>query len=98
MTKKQDVDGAPLLIEEEQAAFVEDATEPRHGKHYAGGRKVVDLAHVGAATPDADADGLPRESQIERASLQRRLTRSTHARHRTLRSSPPPAPRREKSP
>ena len=88
--------GAPSLLGEDQAAFVEDATEPRHGKHYAGGRKVVDLAHVGGTTPDVDAEpaSVPRESEIERRSLARRKTRQTRHRARTLKSAPPPAPAR----
>ena len=56
---KHERDGAPSVIESDQAAFVEDAGEPRHGKHFAGGRKVVDLEHVGGTTPDADPAPAP---------------------------------------
>jgi hypothetical protein len=53
MTKAKYVQrGAPSVLEQDQPSFTDD--EPRHGKHYDGAKKVVDLEHVGARTPDAD--------------------------------------------
>jgi hypothetical protein len=49
-------DGAPALYTADQPAFVEAVDERRYGKYFAGARKVVDLAYVGVASPDADAD------------------------------------------
>jgi hypothetical protein len=54
-SKREIVRGAPSLLAKDQWSFTDD--EPRWRKHFtAGGRKVVDLAHVGVMSPDADAD------------------------------------------
>jgi hypothetical protein len=54
-SKKRDiVRGAPSLLDRDQWSFTDD--EPRRHKHFTGGgRKVVDLDHVGAMTPEVDA-------------------------------------------
>jgi hypothetical protein len=54
MATRREVRGAPSILEEDQTSFEDD--QPRHGKHYTGGRKVIELGHVGAGTPDADAN------------------------------------------
>lgn len=46
--------GAPSVVEEGQPSFVDE--EPRHGKQYDAGRKVIDQPQVGAQTPDTDPD------------------------------------------
>jgi hypothetical protein len=58
--KTELVHGARSIIEKGQTSFAERAAETRRGKHLAGSRKVADLPHVGASTPDADADPPPR--------------------------------------
>ncbi len=55
------VRGAKSVIVKDQAAFAERTTETRRRKHLAGSRKVADLPHVGASTPDADGDPPPRK-------------------------------------
>ena len=51
-------DEGASVIEKDQASFV-DESSPR-GKQFGEGRKVADLDRVGAATPDADPDELPK--------------------------------------
>ena len=54
--------GAPPVIEKDQPSFVDDDT--RWHKQLTD-RKVVDLEHVGASTPDADSDELPPQPRPE---------------------------------
>jgi hypothetical protein len=55
----KELDGAPSVVEQDQTSFEDD--ESRRGKHYAGGRKVIDRPHVGAQTPDTEAPSDVRE-------------------------------------
>jgi hypothetical protein len=52
-------DEGASVIEKDQPSFV-DEKSPR-GKQFGDGRKVADLGRVGAVTPDADSDELPRQ-------------------------------------
>jgi hypothetical protein len=50
--KKRVIRGAASSIVEDQPSFADDTS--RRGKHFTVGRKVVDLDHVGALSPDTD--------------------------------------------
>jgi hypothetical protein len=54
---REDDEGASV-VEKDQHSFV-DEHSPR-GKQFGEGRKVADLDRVGAMTPDADSDELPK--------------------------------------
>jgi hypothetical protein len=54
-----EADEGASIIEKDQTSFV-DESSPR-GKQFGEGRKVADLGRVGAATPDADSDELPKQ-------------------------------------
>jgi hypothetical protein len=51
------------VIQKDQPSFIDD--HPQHGKQFNDGRKVADLERVGAAAPDADADGPPKHEPEE---------------------------------
>ena len=53
-------DEGASILEKDQTSFVDEGS--RRGKQFSeGGRKVADLGRVGAATPDADSDELPKQ-------------------------------------
>jgi hypothetical protein len=52
--RKRVIRGAASSIVEDQPSFADD--ESRRGKHFTVGRKVIDLDHVGAGTPDTDPE------------------------------------------
>lgn len=54
-----EADEGASIVEKDQTSFV-DESSPR-GKQFGEGRKVADLGRVGAATPDADSDELPKQ-------------------------------------
>jgi hypothetical protein len=54
-----EADEGASIIEKDQTSFVDEGS-PR-GKQFGEGRKVADLGRVGAATPDADSDELPKQ-------------------------------------
>jgi hypothetical protein len=56
--QEREVKGAPSILEEDQTSFVDEDT--RRGKQLTD-RKVVDLEHVGASTPDTDPDQLSKQ-------------------------------------
>lgn len=53
-------EGKSILVED-QASFIDE--HPRTGKQFGDGRKVADLDRVGAMSPDADAEGLPKRKK-----------------------------------
>jgi len=53
--RKRVIRGAASSIVEDQPSFADDTS--RRGKHFTVGRKVVDLDHVGALSPDTDPSG-----------------------------------------
>ena len=56
--EQQEGDEGASILEKDQPSFV-DESSPR-GKQFGEGRKVADLNRVGAATPDADSEDLPK--------------------------------------
>jgi len=52
--RKRVIRGAPSSIVVDQPSFADD--ESRRGKHFTVGRKVVELGHVGALSPDTDPE------------------------------------------
>jgi hypothetical protein len=56
--EKHESDEGASIFEKDQTSFVDEGS-PR-GKQFGDGRKVADLDRVGAATPDADSDELPK--------------------------------------
>lgn len=56
--RDSETDEGASILEKDQTSFV-DEKSPR-GKQFGEGRKVADLDRVGAATPDADSEELPR--------------------------------------
>ncbi|HUS33078.1 MAG TPA: hypothetical protein VMZ53_31470 [Kofleriaceae bacterium] len=54
-------DEGASILQKEQSSFV-DEDSPR-GKQFGASRKVADQDRVGAASPDADSDELPKQPQ-----------------------------------
>jgi hypothetical protein len=54
-----EADEGASILQKDQTSFIDE--DSPSGKQFGDGRKVADLDRVGAATPDADSDELPKQ-------------------------------------